>query len=495
MSRISLLIAALCIAYLAYAQPMPQVIWDRSGLYGYSHFGSFISSLGDQNDDGFNDWMVCAPGVWDDHPEQSYIELFHGGSPPSNVPYRRYTTGDTLYNVGFGSTCGDLNNDGYEDYQVILWPVFNQGLTTYIYFGGSNQDTLPDLVRFGGYYDYFEKIGDFNGDGFDDLFLVTDSGYGQVMLGGNPMDLVADLTIHDFLPYGYGDINADGYADVAVGAGNDIRIYWGSANPDTLPGLVIGIAGTENIRVVRSLNADGAADFVSTHWPDINVRLGGQQVNPEADYILAFPSCTLNPTYITTAGDFNDDGYNDLVAISRFCDQAYWGRFALYLGHPWLNPQPVLQFVGRGWQNLIGITTACSLGDVNGDGIDDIAVGATNEDTDGTRGRVIIIAGDSSFHVDAEDQRPELPMELQVMVFPNPFNSETSIQLNLPPYTTEVQLTVYNLLGQIAHQSTIREASQKSIVPFNGKDFSSGLYLLRVSAGTQSVTQKLMLLK
>ncbi|MBU1638503.1 hypothetical protein KKC97_12635, partial [bacterium] len=80
-----------------FAQPMPEMIWSRSGLYNNSRYGSDISSLGDQNDDGFQDWAVSASAVWNNYPDQSYIELFHGGDPPNNTPYFSIVPSDSVY--------------------------------------------------------------------------------------------------------------------------------------------------------------------------------------------------------------------------------------------------------------------------------------------------------------------------------------------------------------------------------------------------------------
>ncbi|NUO20384.1 hypothetical protein HUU59_13140, partial [bacterium] len=49
----------LFIAGLAHAQ---DIIWVRNGDTANSHFGGFIFPLGDQNDDGFDDWAVYASG-------------------------------------------------------------------------------------------------------------------------------------------------------------------------------------------------------------------------------------------------------------------------------------------------------------------------------------------------------------------------------------------------------------------------------------------------
>ncbi len=84
--------------------------------------------------------------------------------------------------------------------------------------------------------------------------------------------------------------------------------------------------------------------------------------------------------------------------------------------------------------------------------------------------------------------------------YPNPFNPETTIEFELPAQA-HVRLTVYNLLGQrIA--SLLDETRPAGIhsVQWRGSDdtgrqVGSGIYLVRMEAGTQIQTRRMTLLK
>jgi hypothetical protein len=77
--------------------------------------------------------------------------------------------------------------------------------------------------------------------------------------------------------------------------------------------------------------------------------------------------------------------------------------------------------------------------------------------------------------------------------YPNPFNPTTTIEYTLAAPST-VQLEIYNTLGEIVAQPVdgTRAAGAHSVV-FDAGDLASGVYLYRLTAGSNSVTQKMVL--
>jgi hypothetical protein len=79
--------------------------------------------------------------------------------------------------------------------------------------------------------------------------------------------------------------------------------------------------------------------------------------------------------------------------------------------------------------------------------------------------------------------------------FPNPFNPSTTIRYGLPN-RSHVTLTVYNMLGQ--QIAILRNGEQEAgyhEVQFDGKNFSSGVYLYRIQAGDFVATKRFLLLR
>ena len=94
----------------------------------------------------------------------------------------------------------------------------------------------------------------------------------------------------------------------------------------------------------------------------------------------------------------------------------------------------------------------------------------------------------------------ELPQELSLRAFPNPFNPRTTIELALP-VAGEVRVELFDLAGRSA--SVIRRGEMAAglyHIPVDGQNLASGLYLLRVEAPDaagqrQQRVQKLLLVK
>jgi len=497
--------AVLLLRGAAQAQPF-DVLWDRSGQGPESGYGSRVFSLGDQNNDGFMDWGVTSQGLIAGDPSESMGEFFYGGDPPQATPYHTWIA-DPEENLSFSFVreIGDLNGDGYVDWQVALQLLQNpQVEQTKFYLGGPDATFEPALV-----FSYFWSqttilpMGDFNGDGFDDIYL-RDSAilpHSRVLFGGIALDSIPDLTTDEFIrAHPFGDLNGDGFADFMD---TDENMYMGSATPDLVPEYHWGGQIGTVIRIIPDLNGDGKAELAASHGTTaglINIFFGADVLPtiPDAriEYGEGCPSGGLDE--IVGLGDINDDWHNDFAVIQRNCINS-WGGIHIFLGYRWINPEPIASIRGRTEPyQLVGIFSAAGLGDVDGNGTGDFAIGALNDDFDGERGRVVIMSGDTSYHVPIGNTDPILPNEITLSAFPNPFNASTRITLSLPPHIHHAELRLHNLLGQeVLRREIGAPAAGAAAVEFtlDGTGLATGVYLVSAQAGERIVTQKVMLLK
>ena len=79
--------------------------------------------------------------------------------------------------------------------------------------------------------------------------------------------------------------------------------------------------------------------------------------------------------------------------------------------------------------------------------------------------------------------------------YPNPFNPTTTMKLTMPA-SGDIQVEVYNLLGQVVATLTsgYKDTGTYTIT-WDATDVSSGIYFVKAQADGFTATQKLMLVK
>lgn len=209
--------------------------------------------------------------------------------------------------------------------------------------------------------------GDVNRDGCEDVIAGTMWPYAFLYLGGRDMDGDYDLFFPANHPWlgtpasAAGDVDNDGFDDIiAADVFNDKGGLWkGRAY------ILFGGNAIDNIRDVDLLSPGTDND---------------------------------NATSVSTAGDVNGDGYDDVIWGT---DEAYTttpgtGHVYLHFGGPSMNSTPDLIF-GEGDAGDGFGCVASDAGDVNNDGYDDVIVGAHSNASNGPEaGRAYIFLGGKS---------------------------------------------------------------------------------------------------
>jgi len=106
-------------------------------------------------------------------------------------------------------------------------------------------------------------------------------------------------------------------------------------------------------------------------------------------------------------------------------------------------------------------------------------------------------------YTNSEDEMIPDPANISSLsVFPNPFNPETNIKLQLKESDMQkpISLNIYNVRGQLVAKLIDDQIVSNDLIRWNGRDrknrpVTSGIYFARLSTATAVVSEKLILLK
>ncbi len=326
----------------------------RFGPAANALLGTAVASAGDVNGDGYSDALFGAPGAGTGGQVHLHYGSVSGISATPSLTLQNGMAGSS-YGASVASA-GDVNGDGYADV-VIGAPTLGNG-TAYLYMGGpSGLSTTPALTLAPGSLQFGAAVsaaGDLNADGFGDVVIgAPGSGHALIYVGAatglasTPLLTLSEPPTSNL--YGCavstaGDVNGDGYSDLVVGA----RL---GSNGQANEGLVFVYHGSHS--------------GVSTPYAR---KLEANVAN--ADFGVS----------VASAGDINGDGYSDLVVGADLWEstsaEADEGAAFIFNGSASGTSATITTTLQR---NIAGAAMGRRVaegGDVNGDGYADVLVGS-----------------------------------------------------------------------------------------------------------------------
>ena len=311
----------------------------------------------------------------------------------------------------------DVNGDGLTD---VIVTGANEALFTshvFVYLAhASGFDAFPTATLNGASVGCATRAGDVNGDGYVDVV----SGM-SIYLGG-PNGLSADRAVsltwragtseHQGYATSVGDLDRDGYADLVVvdwrnstaSPGSDVLVYYGGpAGPscarDVLSSSIVNV-DAPSVVAANDVNADGFADliFVDPTSSRVDLHLGrADGIALRGIPIAAVdPTATPFPRGVAALGDVNGDGLSDVAIGAGPINHP--GRVYVLLGAPdglAMAPFATLDASALPPALVSRALYAMAIGDVDADGFADVMLTSEVRDASGSLASqgIVVLAG------------------------------------------------------------------------------------------------------
>lgn len=448
--------SALAMGAIASSQVTPCAAWTVEENQARSAFASAVAAAGDVNGDGYGDVLVGAP-FFEHGEQQEGRAILYLGSAAGLAATPAWSVESDRSNAFLGNSvasAGDVNGDGFADVIMGAGGFENGEIgegAAHVYHGSpiglplSPSWTVESNTERAFFGQSVASAGDVNGDGYDDViisayafnddqqregrvFVYLGSATGLAptpawFVDGNQTDSLFGNSVASA-----GDVNGDGFGDVIIGAPyisspevfeGRATLYLGSPSglspshdwkgegnhPSTLFGMSVASAG--------DVNGDGFGDvIVGAQAFEDAPQEGGEG---GAFVYLGSPSgLGANPVWhtegdqgnaalgnsVASAGDVNGDGYGDVIVGAFQFEQhgmARQGRALVFLGGAaGLAAEPAWKADSNQIEAWFGGAVS-GAGDVNGDGYDEVIVGAPNFDGGETdEGRASVYAGSAA---------------------------------------------------------------------------------------------------
>ncbi|MEW5759691.1 MAG: FG-GAP-like repeat-containing protein [Candidatus Thermoplasmatota archaeon] len=379
---------------------------------GIDKYGEVVSNAGDVNGDGYTDVAVGISTFYKNGSNTGRVYIYHGSIKGLDKEPKIILDGEGENNYFGKSICGgmDINKDGYGDIVIGAHRANIGNGKIYVYYGSSagikkDKRTIIDGSSSGDFGTSVSSAQDVNNDGYDDIvigepYFSTRTGRAHVYIGSKNGIITSPFAVLNgetggsqfgLVVEGIGDVNNDGYKDIAVSAPyinqltGKVYIYHGGK---TTMSYAYSLEGEE--KNVMFGTAMSSGDLNNDHYSDLvvssylfNMNKGrvyiyygsNTGISKEKNFILDGSSnFEVFGKSVKVCGDLNGDGYKDL-GVGAEGYNGSTGRTYIYFSSA-SAPSLAQTFDGIGANSFFGNSISGG-GDINADNFCEVIIGSS----------------------------------------------------------------------------------------------------------------------
>jgi hypothetical protein len=303
------------------------------GEYNGDMFGNSVSRAGDVDGSDYNDTIVGAYGYNYDQ-GRAYIFYGDGSIPTSAGSADKTYTGENIGDkFGFSvSTAGDVDNDGKEDF--IIGAPYNDDSGTdageaYVYFSSDQYAYVDSNTVTYGYVSSFNNAKSASDSGAyatltEESVAGDETSYTEHVIGsGATCDGAEDIEIIDF--------DDDGDMDAVTASYEEDKIAWwdNQGDDETFTERQIKLdADTDGAVDVEVVDIDSDGDYDVFYAAQLEDRIGWLENDGTnlsfTDHEIIESSAYAQDVKDIEVIDFDEDGYYDVVHAALTDDEISW---------------------------------------------------------------------------------------------------------------------------------------------------------------------------
>ncbi len=509
---------------------------DVTNQTGINFTGDCLKSViwGDFNNDGWRDVYLTSwysgSRLYKNNGNGTFTNITV--SSGINVPVNYQTT---------TAAWGDINRDGFLDLYICNYGnIEGAGEQPNYFYKNNGNGTFTDITNSSGAKDSLYKkplsivIFDYNMDGWQDIYISMDKYQRSTLFKNLGNETFQDVTVFsntqcnfDAMGTAVGDYNHDGLLDMHISNGPPGNATFRNNGNGTFTNVAVATNTTIN----KECWGNSFIDYDNDGWCDLyassaagidmcDVLYKNNSNNTFSNICFSIGIRDSTFTYGIAKGDYNNDGYPDIIATMSRDSVAHF-----YKNSTGSNNWIKLKCIGvQSNKDAIGtIVTSYAGGDMNrqvilggnsflscddvelifglgtADRSDSIVINWTNGHIDRSyniqkNGRYTAVEGSGVIGI--EPISNEVPFAYGLFQnYPNPFNPTTKIRFSIPE-AGYVTLKVYDISGREVKTIVNHSMSAGTYeADFDASGISSGVYFYKMTSANFTNTKKMIITK